>query len=835
MIKELSYYLKTDRFSQIVEEFNTLIQEYSVSFGSNKTGDPELREKVRSFCEQQLVKSGICNNENSFINVDTEFFDNGQFVEANANRFIKDIVKAHCYQKVLWEYMGTTSLMTDISKDKMKADGFAYTDYLPSELKQKEISRQKNTITRNFSKLNDNSGFNWNKGYDPNDVIVKNGWAGSFDENHVWTYHKIDKSGKVQIADKQVANQVTIKLVKTPKGCMLYDSGDLLFNPLILLYLTQNDEVYGGTKSDTALLLKNIRAQMKALKVSNITEVYSANQKSKAADYKELLGDLAAPELTKVNYSKAEQLIKKNNENQKEVFVQNQSKELQDKINVLFHAKPQITPGEIAQAIQSNVVSIPVISSQKEDASLVKLSDKEFDSIKNLAKNLSGKKKTSFYDTCAVLSYNWDTYKSSGLSKQEFINRLYDYINNKTEYDFSYEQSLQNIIQGSLSSDFVSLQEDIKAYMPSENQDDAVAYINTIPEQKEDVKTRVYSALHNAIKNYSAIRMSTGMNIKELFDYSIKQSGGTLPKQSYVPPVLGYVNAAADDNIGSRRIFFENKISSLYKSLLNLPLPQKTVALQNLQKDFEKLAQQKPVVKIKINSQKNFQLEYSYADSNFEKLYNKEYFDFLNDYAYSIQSQAEHLFTGQTNAVADIIQIKPSFRQLDFADNTSGSMPGSIVLPSYLHTIKSRSYVAAGYTRPKILQARLKDNNALSIQSITSAKKQNHIPVSHTKTAGIKSTAVQNNEAIQAASREKPAAVNPRKLSPEEQKLMRINANYEHDRAVLAKSDPTFMAKNQFWDVGHAQGNDEMTDRDVEKLKKMMTKKKKEIILNGEK
>ena len=52
----------------------------------------------------------------------------------------------------------------------------------------------------------------------------------------------------------------------------------------------------------------------------------------------------------------------------------------------------------------------------------------------------------------------------------------------------------------------------------------------------------------------------------------------------------------------------------------------------------------------------------------------------------------------------------------------------------------------------------------------------------------------------------------PRKLSPEEQKLLRINANYEHDRAVLAKSDPTFMAKNQFWDVGHAQGNDEMTD-----------------------
>ena len=45
-------------------------------------------------------------------------------------------------------------------------------------------------------------------------------------------------------------------------------------------------------------------------------------------------------------------------------------------------------------------------------------------------------------------------------------------------------------------------------------------------------------------------------------------------------------------------------------------------------------------------------------------------------------------------------------------------------------------------------------------------------------------------------------------------KLDRINANYEHDKAVLAKEDPMF-AKNQFWDVGHAEGDGEMTKREM--------------------
>ena len=52
----------------------------------------------------------------------------------------------------------------------------------------------------------------------------------------------------------------------------------------------------------------------------------------------------------------------------------------------------------------------------------------------------------------------------------------------------------------------------------------------------------------------------------------------------------------------------------------------------------------------------------------------------------------------------------------------------------------------------------------------------------------------------------------------EADRLERMNANYEHDRAILAKTDPAF-ARNRFRDVGHADGSgEEFTRRDIEDI-----------------
>ena len=54
----------------------------------------------------------------------------------------------------------------------------------------------------------------------------------------------------------------------------------------------------------------------------------------------------------------------------------------------------------------------------------------------------------------------------------------------------------------------------------------------------------------------------------------------------------------------------------------------------------------------------------------------------------------------------------------------------------------------------------------------------------------------------------KPKVYKKVEQTPEEIKMAKMNANYEHDKSVLAKEDPMF-AKNQFWDVGHAEGSGE--------------------------
>ena len=63
----------------------------------------------------------------------------------------------------------------------------------------------------------------------------------------------------------------------------------------------------------------------------------------------------------------------------------------------------------------------------------------------------------------------------------------------------------------------------------------------------------------------------------------------------------------------------------------------------------------------------------------------------------------------------------------------------------------------------------------------------------------------------------KPKVYRKVEQTPEEIKLAKMNANYEHDKAVLAKEDPMF-AKNKFWDVGHAEGSGEISNRELEKL-----------------
>ena len=618
MIKEYNYYITTNRFSQIAEDLDYAVRSYALVIDKQDAETDSLRERARMLCSEHLIKSGLRNKNNSFINIDAEFFEGGELIEEYLNKFIKNILKAHGYQKILWEYMGTTSLMTEISKSAMETDGFKYENYLPAVLKEKIAQENKTKINRNFNRLGDDSGFDWSKSYDPNYTVEKKGWFSDYDENGVWT--RFSSNTKSEAAAKKKENKInSIKLVKNEHGYMLYDPDKILLNPVLLWYLTQNDEVYGGEESDTVRLLEVIKNKLTENGNAKITEIAVGSNNNKkdseklCEQYKALLGNLAEKKLTIVSFEKANKIAEENTAFEKNLLLEERSLDLQKKIASILKAKPQTTPEEISVALENGKTETTLDILEEEDAKLADLSDEEYQSFIERAAELTATKRAEFAKATAVISMNWNEYKTSGKTKTECIELLYKYVKSGKESDFNYELSLRQVLENAAVAEILdditetkALEQLVKESLPVENQESALEYIASLPEQPEAAKASVYKALYAAVKNYLTVRMSTGMSIKELFDYVVKSQGGKLPKASFTPPLVGYINSAnsdavsAKDATGEKRIYFDGKVSALFEELMNKPLPQKEVSLEALEEAYEKSLSKKNRKTVKL-------------------------------------------------------------------------------------------------------------------------------------------------------------------------------------------------------------------------------------------
>ena len=88
MLKELSWYIETNRFSEIVKEIEEKAENYSQALTLQDERVQKIREEFRSLCQWHIEKSGYKTEETSYINVDTEFF-NASF-EIFSNRLYID-------------------------------------------------------------------------------------------------------------------------------------------------------------------------------------------------------------------------------------------------------------------------------------------------------------------------------------------------------------------------------------------------------------------------------------------------------------------------------------------------------------------------------------------------------------------------------------------------------------------------------------------------------------------------------------------------------------------------------------------------------------------------
>lgn len=899
MIKELNYYLTTNRFSKITEEIMGSVNDYAHSFNGTTEGNAELREKARIICENQMKKSGL-SDKNTFINIDYEFFENGELKEERLNRFVKEILKAHGYQKILWEYMGTTGLMTNISKDAMKHDGFNYENFLPSSLKQAEFQKRKNSICRDFNRLKDESGFNWSQGYDPNYTVEKYGWTGGYDQDNVWKYYKT--SELTEVSEKQ--NLVyKIQLVKTEHGCMLFDSKNILLNPVILWYLNSNHQVYGAKSSNVKEILNNIKVQMKTLGVSKITEIAGNDNEKNLEEYKKILGSLAHSNVQMISVQKAHKQITDDKNVEKLNILENATDILQKKIETISKNTNGLSFTEILAGIESDRININVDIESKNDAALLNISDEEFALLKKYIASLEGKNKDDYKKAVTVFAASYTKYKGSVKTKTEMFEAIYKYLKHKTPYVFEYEKTLASILSEEL--DFrlknETLQETAKLKLPSENLETAINYINSIPEQRIEIKAKVEKSLKNAIANYLEIRSSTGMNIKELFDFAIKSNGGRLPKASFEPPVVGYITPGQQKKIdeGERPVYFEQPVENFIAELITSEYPTKEVSVSELIKQSKK--SRSKTIKLSTKNPNQNKMIYSIGNTDNvsfiaellkTKLKGKKYNNLtgeeLLECARIVEVFEKEKLKALNNQSSLIKDIEPVFRQTEVSKEVEIPENLTIAEPKQRFGIENVKVFETRMNRLGLFDFMNKGTDfyketAQLLKTLTPNQQKELMQYAgnnanaitplfineylHKKHNGLRTKGISNAEEIaitdwnntnmpigissidntdnlitdQTSVVTIPSAKNEHikieppsgmtegiqeslknlaekrksETSPEMTKIERMNASYEHDRSILTKTDPAFMARNQFWDIGHAEGSGIEIDRNI--------------------
>jgi len=636
MLRELSWYLESGRFAGLAADLEGSLKRYE---DARKEGHEEsalspLREEARLLFEEHCVRSGLREGDNSFINIDAEFFDGDTLNDEAKDEFIKNIVKGHCYQRILWTYMGTTGSMTIISKTEMTKQGFRYEDYLPIEYKKNNPAKKpladrmgKNeelfyvysdgTISKEyfpektkiqFDRLKGKSGIDFSKGWNPNSSVKKDGWYGAWDHSGTWV--KLDgKKGESFTGGKPL----TIELIRSGDGAILYDPGMLLLSSPLLMYVTESGEPYGNLELDREKTLDDLRAAVKVMGVSGIGAIggISAVTPETLEAYKEVLKELAAPSLKEVDH-RAVMAAKEAHEAEAEAKTAEKSGlELERKLSVAaMH-------GGEAAAVLASVVSgtatVPLSPRKKSDAEALGLTAEEAAAVNALPVRPEDK---GAYDTILSNLYAAWSYYEGGISKAEVAALVKEYLESqagvKTAGDtakvkkessvINAQTSLGAIIRGEgenarsgvttytsgipgvfsepASVDFYdegakekyvkSLER--KRILPKGGAAAALAALQGMPQVKAEEKAKLNKGLSRALGQYKAIAMSTGMPLAELveavksdagFGKGTAQTAAMDKKIYYEVAVEDLVTEAKKENLQKKEVRLEEEITTV--------------------------------------------------------------------------------------------------------------------------------------------------------------------------------------------------------------------------------------------------------------------------------
>ena len=789
MIREISWYIEKNRFSNIVNDLETKAESYENSLINKKKNSEKLREEFRQLCQWHMEKSGYRSTESSFINVDLEFFNGAELNKEALHTFEKEIIKAHMYQKHLWEFMGTTGTMTVISKLGMKKDGFIYENYLPIEYRKtnKPKSPISNILKENqnavpmyiysdgnisneydpekskarFDTLKDKSGFDWSKkGWDPNYEIQKEDWRGEYDKDGNWIMvrNSDNPEDARTYSGAKLQSVPVIELIKEGNSGILYDPGNSLLNTFERIFILTNGQVYGAETQDTLATVSLIKDAMKELGIKQIVQV-NGKDANTVQFYKKLFRkEFSDNAVVKSN----EQILKI-----KEQIIQKEiTKQLSDE-GKLFSEKIKMAvangekENEIIKTIQTNKIKVPLSVFNENDCKEQGITDEEMNILKNYA--VPDDKKLLFSSAIFNLLKQKDLLETSGKTPQELFDTVYETVvqGKKTSENISIETTFEELCLNPskvLTTQTVEEATVAKLKQIKEN----------LPEQKEDMKKAVNDAVDNVIRNFSAIRMSTGITPEEAVNKAVKTVGGRTGE--FTPPVNGISYTTQNQQQKATRIFSDISLGDFID----------TTNTFTKEVDFS-TAPMKSSVNLFNDTERNSW----YNTKEFKKTgFNKNDFEsFTQTYMNSIKSDSVN------------IPVK-NYSATTLLDNAFGYSTKQDY-PTPLARIEA-------VTKIRPVETVVAEMNKTSSQKFEAAEIK--------KDGRIERKFDFEKEIVQTI---KPVVHYPvqQQKTTEAERMAKINANYEHDKKMLAKKDPVF-AKNQFWDVGHAEGEGKQPNPD---------------------
>lgn len=609
MIRELAWYIESGRFTGIVEELEEKAASYAASLAAGSEGAGERGEEFRTLCRWHMKKSGFRADEAETMDIEAEFFDGAEVRRTALDRFEKEVIKAHMYQKHLWEFMGTTGSMTVISKSAMAQDGFDYGAYLPIE--HRRNTPQKSPLSRalrghpaaapiyqyldggvsteydtdraaaRFDVLKDKSGFDWgSEGWDPNYEVEKNGWHGEYGPDGTWTLVHEDEPTAREALRGTAESSPPLELIRDGDGAILYDPGRSLLSPALRVWLLEDGSVYGAEKTDirkTAELIRNALGRMGA---KNITAVCAGDGKKRSgarmmAAYRAALGELVFPDAKPKTAAEAE-------ESRRKFHAEAQAEETAAGRQLFRAVQAAAMSGakgaDVAQSVRNGTVRIPLSIYDERDRAALGLTEADGGQI--LSCDVPEEKRAAFSATVLGLLKEERLLATGGISRKDIIGMAYAYAvqGKKPEGTVSVETTLARLC----SDPDIDLR-------CGEAEETTLAQLEdaykSIPRQADaETQRATDAATANAIRNFTAIRTSTGMTPEEVVEAAVRIAGGKTGKPFAIPRgKIEYVTqgaVVADD--GKRRIFADIPLGQLAQEAAGQPLRTKEADLQSV-------------------------------------------------------------------------------------------------------------------------------------------------------------------------------------------------------------------------------------------------------------